>query len=258
MLVRGIVCALLLTSCGTAPRVVTAPNPSPLARPADLRGAPTPSSVGRPVRTDCRVVKCVAVTFDGGPGRYTAELLDLLRQRRAPVTFFLIGRKVPIRPELVRRMAAEGHELANHSWSHPRLSDVTPKRVTAELRRTNAAITALTGVTPTLMRPPQGATSLTVGQISRDLGLAQTLWDVKALDWRDHNTRLIERRILSGARRDSIILLHDIYSGTVPAVPKIVDTLRERGLTLVTVTDLLRRPVPGRIYFDGRGGTVLG
>lgn len=100
------------------------------------------------------------------------------------------------------------------------------------------------------MRPPQGRTDRRVAKVSRSLGLAQILWSVTAKDYRDHDPRLITRRVLDGARRNGIILLHDIYPGTVPAVPAIIDGLRKRGLTPVTVSQLFapHRPQPGRVY----------
>ncbi|MGW7413181.1 polysaccharide deacetylase family protein [Streptomyces sp. NPDC054863] len=200
---------------------------------------------------DCRVAKCVSLTFDGGPGRYTGELLDVLEEKHVPATFFLIGKGPVLRyPELVRRMAAEGHEVGNHSWTHPRLTEVPLPEARRQLVQTQNALTPLTGRRPTLMRPPQGRTNKQVAALCKELGLAQILWNSRALDWRDHDPKVIEERILKSAKPGGIILLHDIYEGTVPAVPGIVDELRERGFTLVSLKQLFapKRLEPGAVY----------
>ncbi|MEO3749981.1 polysaccharide deacetylase family protein [Streptomyces sp. B6B3] len=200
---------------------------------------------------DCRAAKCIALTFDAGPGPYTAELLDVLAERDVPATFFLLGKRhIDTYPELVRRIAEEGHELANHTWSHPRLTELDRSEIREELTRTQRAIAELTGVTPTLMRPPQGRTDDTVGEVCRDLGLSQVLWSVTAKDYDTNDSALITRRVLDQADRDGIILLHDIYRGTVPAVPGIIEALRDQGYTFVTVPQLMAPgvPEPGVVY----------
>ncbi|MER5885463.1 polysaccharide deacetylase family protein [Streptomyces sp. NPDC001941] len=226
-----------------------APGPVP---PSDARPAVLPSASGPPsARVDCRTVRCVALTFDAGPGPYTARLLDVLKEKDVRATFFLLGsRHVTDRPELVRREAAEGHELGNHTWSHPRLTELPDPEVERQLVRVQERVRELTGRTPTLMRPPQGRTGKRVAEVCRRLGLAQVLWSVTAKDYKERDPEVITRRVLAGARRDGIILLHDIYPGTVPAVPAIVDGLRARGLEPVTVSELFAPgvPEPGRVY----------
>ncbi|MBC9719573.1 polysaccharide deacetylase family protein [Streptomyces sp. TRM66268-LWL] len=247
----------VLAACGTAEQPDTAAGKaaaaaSPVAAPLKPKPSPSPSwSKPRPM--DCRKARCVALTFDAGPGPYTARLLDILKTKRVNATFFLLGKSGVTRyPELVRREAAEGHELANHSWSHPRLTEVSDTEIRRQLSLVQKQIKDLTGRTPTLMRPPQGRTDQRVAKVSRELGLAQILWTVTAKDYRDHDPRLIQRRVLASAARNGIILLHDIYPGTVPAVPGIIDGLRERGLTPVTVSQLFapNKPRPGRAYWN--------
>lgn len=204
-----------------------------------------------PGAVDCEEAKCIALTFDAGPGKYSATLLDLLAEEEVPVTFFLMGKKhIDTYPELVRRMADEGHELANHTWNHPRLTEISREEIREELVSVQEAIEDLTGYTPTLMRPPQGRTDDTVSEVSRELGLAQILWSVTAKDYKTNDSELIKERVLDGADRDGIILLHDIYKGTVPAVPGIIEELKAEGYTFVTVSQLLAPGVaePGKIY----------
>ncbi|GAA1900493.1 polysaccharide deacetylase family protein [Streptomyces sodiiphilus] len=226
-------CAMATTSPGEAREA---------AEPVVLVGAGT---------VDCREATCIALTFDSSPGTNTPELLDILRDEEVPATFFLLGRnRIEKYPDIVRRIADEGHEVANHTWTHPRLTEIEPDEIREELVRTQEAIAEITGEEPTLMRPPQGRTNDTVSEISRELGLAQILWSVTAKDYATTDSDLIESRVLEQADRDGIILLHDIYDGTVPAVPGIIEKLKAEGYTFVTVSDLMAPavPEPGVIY----------
>ncbi|WP_255953653.1 polysaccharide deacetylase family protein [Streptomyces odontomachi] len=200
---------------------------------------------------DCRKAKCIALTFDAGPSEHSARLLDILKEKHVHATFFLLGKRhIERYPKLVERMAAEGHEVASHTWDHRILTEIQPDEIRAELNRPSAAIARLTGHKPTLMRPPQGRTNKTVNDICHDLGISEVLWSVTAKDYLTKDSSLIRRRVLDQAGRDGIILLHDIYDGTVPAVPSIIDALKKRGYVFVTVPQLLApaKPVPGTVY----------
>ncbi|MEU5216755.1 polysaccharide deacetylase family protein [Streptomyces sp. NPDC020807] len=202
-------------------------------------------------RVDCTKVKCIALTFDAGPGKDTPRLLNILKEKQVPATFFLLGENHVVRyPEVVKRMAAEGHEIANHTWTHRILTELDKDQVREELSRTQDAIEKLTGRKPTLMRPPQGRTDDSVSEVSKELGLAQILWTVTAKDYSTTDSALIRQRVLDQASGDGIILLHDIYDGTVPAVPSIIDELKRRGFTFVTVPELLApgKAEPGVLY----------
>ncbi|MEV0319250.1 polysaccharide deacetylase family protein [Streptomyces sp. NPDC050659] len=200
---------------------------------------------------DCRKAKCVALTFDAGPSENSARLLDILKEEKVPATFFTLGKNhIAKYPELVKRMDAEGHEVASHTWSHKILTDIDPDEAREELRRPNEAIEKLIGHKPTLMRPPQGRTNDEVNKLSREEGLAEVLWSVTAKDYTTNDSALIRKRVLDQTERDGIILLHDIYKGTVPAVPGIIDGLKERGFVFVTVPQLLApgKAEPGKVY----------
>lgn len=237
---------LTLTLSGCAEVDTTAPS---TARAAAVHGAP-----GAPARfgaADCREAKCVALTFDAGPSENSARLLDILKEKKVPATFFLLGKRhIEKYPELVRRMAAEGHEVASHTWDHKILTRIPDAQIREELRRPDDAIERLTGRRPTLMRPPQGRTDADVHRICKEQGLAEVLWSVTAKDYQTDDSALITRRVLDQVSRDGIILLHDIYRGTVPAVPGIIDALKARGYVFVTVPQLLApgRAEPGKVY----------
>ncbi|WP_345222860.1 polysaccharide deacetylase family protein [Streptomyces cremeus] len=160
---------------------------------------------------DCRVVACAALTFDGGPGPRTGAVLDVLARKDAPAAFFVAGRGPVFRyPELVRRMADEGHEVGNHTWTQPRLTDVPVAEARRQLAQTQRVVEQVTGRRPRLMRPPQGLTNRQVGAVCRELGLVQVGWGAGGIV-----------RVREGA------------DGA--AVAEVVDGLRKRGVTLVSV-----------------------
>lgn len=241
-LAAALVTALTLTLSGCSMET-TAPGSAREDAGSDAKGSFGP--------VDCRKAKCIALTFDAGPGQYTPRLLDILKEEKVHATFFLLGKNhVKKHPDMVRRLAAEGHEVANHTWTHQVLTDREPDEIRAELKQTQDAIAEITGKKPRLMRPPQGRTDDTVSEISKDLGLSQILWSATAKDFSTNDSELIKKRILDQASKDGIILLHDIYKGTVPAVPGIIDALKKQGYTFVTVPQLMApaEPVPGTIY----------
>ncbi|MEU3975499.1 polysaccharide deacetylase family protein [Streptomyces bacillaris] len=241
-LAAALVATLTLALAGCSMET-TAPGSARQDAAADAKG-----SFGR---ADCRKAKCIALTFDAGPGKDTPELLDILKEKKVSATFFLLGKNHVLKhPDTVRRIQDEGHEVANHTWTHKILTDEKPEEIRAELEKTQEAIEKITGKRPRLMRPPQGRTDDQVSGISKELGLSQVLWSATAKDYSTNDSALITKRILDQASRDGIILLHDIYKGTVPAVPGIIDALQKDGYTFVTVPELMAPavPEPGTIY----------
>ncbi|MET9979229.1 polysaccharide deacetylase family protein [Streptomyces microflavus] len=242
----GLAAALVTTltlALGGCSMETTAPGSARQDAASDAKGSFGPA--------DCRKAKCIALTFDAGPGKDTPELLDILKEKKVHATFFLLGKNHVVKhPDTVRRIQDEGHEVANHTWTHEILTDREPEEIRAELEKTQVAIEKITGKKPRLMRPPQGRTDDTVSEISKELGLSQVLWSATAKDYSTNDSALITKRILDQAGKDGVILLHDIYKGTVPAVPGIIDALRKDGYTFVTVPELMApaEPVPGTVY----------
>ncbi|MES4890937.1 polysaccharide deacetylase family protein [Streptomyces sp. NPDC096012] len=235
--------ALALALSGCAQVDTTSPS---TARAEAAHGAPAGFGT-----VDCRKARCIALTFDAGPSEHSARLLDVLAEKKVPATFFLLGKgHIEKYPELVKRMAAEGHEVASHTWDHKILTKISDKEIRAELKRPDDEIERLTGRRPTLMRPPQGRTDTDVHEIAKEEGLAEVLWSVTAKDYATTDSALITKRVLAQASRDGIILLHDLYDGTVPAVPGIIDALKKRGYVFVTVPQLLApgKAEPGEVY----------
>lgn len=183
----------------------------------------------------------IAMTFDDGPSeKLTPRLLDLLAAHRIKATFFVIGQNVADHPEIVRRAAREGHEIANHTWSHPNLGKISDDGIRRELQKTDDAIQSATGVRPILMRPPYG--SITERQkkwVHNDFGYQIVLWDVDPLDWKRPGPSVVCHRIVKETRPGSIVLSHDIHPGTIEAMPSTLDQLEAKGFKFVTVTELI-------------------
>jgi peptidoglycan/xylan/chitin deacetylase (PgdA/CDA1 family) len=188
----------------------------------------------------------IAMTFDDGPSaKLTPKLLDLLAAHHIKSTFFVIGENVVQYPELVRRAAREGHEIGNHSWSHPYLAKMSDEGVRQQLQKTDDAIKNATGARPTLMRPPYG--SLTTRQkkwIHDEFGYQIILWDVDPLDWKRPGPTVVCNRIVKETRPGSIVLSHDIHPGTIEAMPSTLDQLEAKGFKFVTVSELIRMARP--------------
>lgn len=196
-------------------------------------------------------VKYIALTFDDGPRRETTErLLDGLRERGASATFFVVGEEIAGNEDLVERMAAEGHQVGNHTWSHVRLTN--PETAGQEIRMTEKALEELLGEEDFWLRPPYG---LIDGDV--EVSVPMVKWSVDPRDWESRNTAQVVRTVLRDAGPNSIILLHDIYPSSVKAALEIVDALEEEGYWFVTVEELLRlngvAPEAGVMYRSGGG-----
>ncbi|MDQ1123078.1 polysaccharide deacetylase family protein [Microbacterium trichothecenolyticum] len=205
--------------------------------------APPPSSPSRTGSTDCRLVPCVALTFDDGPGPFTPGIMDALEAQRSAATFYAIGRNVAGGADTVRRAVADGHEVGNHTWSHPQLPTLDAAAVGRQIRDTQNALREATGVTPTSFRPPYGEYDAAVLTAA---GLPAVLWDVDTNDWRQPDQAVLIGRAVEQPRPGSIVLLHDIHENTARATPAIISGLRDRGFTLVTVTELFGGTMPSK------------
>ncbi|TMR92199.1 polysaccharide deacetylase family protein [Nonomuraea basaltis] len=225
---------------------------------SDDEGAPlprnNPAAVSNKAGTvDCAKVKCVALTFDDGPGPRTGRLLDLLVEGRARATFFAVGNGAVAQPELLRRMSADGHLIGNHSWAHRDLSKQPTSKITDSLARTADAVAAAIGQAPTLVRPPYGAVSQDLRNVARDMGYSLVTWNVDTEDQRDGTAADIANTVVRKAHPGAIIRMHDTDRETVDAVPDILKRLRGKGYSFVTVPELYgsARMQAGRLYRSG-------
>ena len=218
------------------------PSPTPAASPEASTAAPKPATWFS-VNVDGPYI---AMTFDDGPSpETTPRLLDILKQRNIKATFFMIGQNAERNPAIVKRILAEGHEIGNHSWTHPQLSKLSDDRVTEEINKTQNAIKDASGYTPVLLRPPYGAiTARQKEWIEKQFGLSVIIWSVDPFDWKRPGASVIEQRILSGARPGAIVLSHDIHKQTVDAMPATLDALAAKGFKFVTVSQLIAMNKP--------------
>jgi peptidoglycan/xylan/chitin deacetylase (PgdA/CDA1 family) len=239
--------ALLPMACVAQTPEGTPTTPAPGAPPTEATTPAAPSH--KTTYSSCHVDgQFIAMTFDDGPSNAnTARLLDMLKERKIHATFFMCGENVVQYPQLLKRMIAEGHEVANHSWNHPQLTKMNDEAVRSQLQRTHDAIVAACGVKPVLMRPPYGAfTERQQRWAFGEFGYKCILWDVDPLDWKVRNAAHVESEILKQTVPGSIVLSHDIHKTTVDAMPATLDALAHKGFKFVTVSELLAmdRPVP--------------
>jgi len=208
------------TASKTVPNVVAPNGPLPLFQHPDV---------------DCNKEKCVALTFDDGPGRYTERLLNQLKEANVPATFYLLGQNAPIYPKTVQRMVREGHQLGNHTLSHKSLTTLSKTQVSHEVQDSAKKIKKVAGTAPDTMRPPYGARNK---DVDSRIDVPLVLWDVDTLDWQHRDPKQTVKIAMNEVSDGSIILMHDIHESSVKAVPNLIKKLKKKGYKLVTVNEL--------------------
>lgn len=274
--------ALLLTACQTArtqgePQVIVVPpdemSRTPSLSPATSGGLPTPTpppaapstpptyATLTPAQTpaaapakhsynSCNVEGMyIAMTFDDGPhATLTPKLLDMLKERNLKATFYVVGQNAAEYPDILKRMVAEGHEVANHSWNHAALNKLGAEGLRKQIEQTDAAIVQATGRKPTNMRPPYGATNAALNKkLDETYGLKVILWSVDPLDWKYRNSTRVANSLIQGAHPGAIMLAHDIHATTVAAMPQVFDALVAKGYKFVTVSELIAMDRPQQL-----------
>lgn len=230
---------------------------------ADLQSATDAVRDAMPL--DCRLNKCVALTFDDGPDKTnTPKVLDALNKAGVPATFFVQGQNITgSNVDLLKRTAAEGHEIGSMSWSHTQLHALSAGDLKTSLDKTSDAIENATGSRPTLLRAPDGAWSDTVLSQAKADGMSLVLWNIDSQDWKSRDADATVKQVVDTTLSGSIIDLHDTYDSTAKAIPRIVKRLQDQGYHFVTVSKLLEGGArPGEIYYsagdsDAYAGGVL-
>ncbi len=186
-------------------------------------------------------VPYVALTFDDGPhASNTPRLLNILKKHNAKATFYVLGSNVRRYPSIAARTAAEGHEVAVHTWSHPFLPRLSSAKLNDELSRSVGIIKSTTGTTPRTIRPPYGAINQSlISNFANNYGLSTVLWSIDTNDWRKPGINTVIQRAVNPARPGSIILMHDIHKSSIDAVESVIIGLQAKGYKLVTVSELL-------------------
>ena len=201
-----------------------------------------------PVRADAGA-RYVALTFDDGPsGRFTRRLLDGLKERDVKATFLLCGYRIEDYPAEAKRIAAEGHEIGIHGYSHDSMSTMTEAQVMSEIKKTAALLPG----SAVFLRPPGGKYNDATCAAAQKAGLAILSWSLDPKDWATDDADAIVSRVVEKAKDGDMILLHDMSDSSVTAALRIVDRLQARGFRFVTVSELAKikgvEPEPGKAY----------
>ena len=182
----------------------------------------------------------VALTFDDGPSEHTAKLLDVLRVKNVPATFFALGSRANAFPELIKREADEGHEVESHTMNHKNLTTLGVEGARAEIAGAEQAICTSRGVGDgcvKFVRPPYGEINNTVRNVVEKPMIG---WSIDAEDWKSKNPDEMLLRTITKASDGAVILMHDVYDTSVTGAEKIIDALKNEGYTFVTVEEMVQ------------------
>ncbi len=190
------------------------------------------------VKTD---KKQVAISFDAAWGNDdTEQLIKILAEYDVPATFFVVGAWVDKYPESVKQLSDAGHQIQNHSNTHPHMPQLSKEQMRDEIESCNQKIKAITGVCPTLLRPPYGDYDNALIETMTDLNMYTIQWDVDSLDWKDNATPdSICKRVTSKVKNGSIVLFHNDADHTPEALPNILKCLKDEGYEFVFIEDLI-------------------
>lgn len=211
-----------------------------LMRPLPIKAKQTAFSHGD------RQEKVIALTFDDGPHpQYTPKILKILEKYRIKATFFVIGQNVELYPSIACQLIAAGHEIGNHTYSHPHMADIDDSHLAREIQHTNAAIEKLGGKTPVLFRPPEGKRSSSQMTVLSGMHYKTILWSIDTMDWAHNPSQQIVKCVLQKVSGGDIILMHDYVSKpntTITALEQLIPELLQRGYRFVTVSELIAQP----------------
>ncbi|MBR5515799.1 MAG: polysaccharide deacetylase family protein [Clostridia bacterium] len=185
--------------------------------------------------------KQIAFTFDDGPHyKYTAEILDILNKYNVKATFFTVGSNIERFPEIAEREHREGHQVANHTFSHRHMKELDENELTKEILKCESLIYNSDDY-PKFFRPPEGVLSEENVKVIKELGYTPVLWDIDTKDWAHASVENIVENVLKNAKDGSVVLFHDFVSGT-SSTPKAIDILipklKEMGYRFVTVSEM--------------------
>lgn len=180
--------------------------------------------------------KQIVLTFDDGPNdKSTVDILAILQKYDVKATFFVLGQNAVKHPNIVKMMHEQGHEIANHSWSHKNLTKLTPAQMHAEMDRTSNAIFEAIGAYPTAYRPPYGAIDDSVRQ---EIQLTSVLWNIDTMDWHHKDPAKTLEYVKANAKEDGIILMHDIHQESADALEAVIQYLQQENYEFVTTKEL--------------------
>lgn len=180
--------------------------------------------------------KEVALTFDDGPAEYTEAILDVLKKENVKASFFLIGKNIAGKENILKRMQAEGHSIGNHSYNHGFNFDwQSAAKMLEEIDMTSKAIEAVTGNEVKLFRPPYGVTNPNLGKALRNSGLKSIGWSLRSMDTVAKDEQQLLDKIIGKVKPGDIILLHDRCAITLAILPNLISELKKRGFSFTTL-----------------------
>ena len=179
--------------------------------------------------------KMVALTYDDGPSIYTPRILKTLKENNSVATFFVVGNRVPMYSDTVKKAYDMGCEIGNHTYEHKSLPNLSETEVKRQISKTNKEVKKAIGEKPVIMRPTGGATNT---NIKKWVGMPSIIWSIDTLDWKTRNADSTRRAVLNRVKDGDIVLMHDLYSATATASETIIPELVRRGYQLVTVSEL--------------------
>lgn len=195
--------------------------------------------------------KIASLSFDAAWGNEdTQQLIDILGKYGVRATFFVVGNWVDRYPESVEALAEAGHEVMNHSDKHKHMPRLSRDEIISDITACNDKIEKITGVRPTLFRPPYGDYDDKLITAVSSMGMYTIQWDVDSLDWKDLSAADIQKRVLSRVKPGSIVLFHNAALNTPEALPGIIESLQSSGYDLVPVSELI---YTGKFYMDHEG-----
>jgi polysaccharide deacetylase family sporulation protein PdaB len=204
-----------------------------------------------PIYSVAREDKVLSISFDASWGAdKTIPILDILDEYGVKTTFFLVGGWVDKYPEMLREIAARGHEIGNHSDTHPHMSQLSEAEICKELHNMAEKVEKLTGVRPTLFRPPYGDYNDRVVTVSRREGYECVQWSIDSLDWKDRGTADIIKQCTYRVENGDIVLFHNDSNDIVNALPTVIEHYQQLGYTIIPVSEIL---LEGEYTIDVQG-----
>lgn len=195
--------------------------------------------------------KQVALSFDAAWGNeQTDDLLKILDKYKVKATFFLVGDWVDKYPESVKEIASKGHDIGNHSDTHPHMTQMSTSDMTGQIQSCNEKIKKITGKTPTLFRAPYGDYNNDVVKSVNGCNMYCVQWDVDSLDWKDPTPEQITQNVVSKLKDGSIILMHNGAKNTPEALPMVIEGIKEKGYEIMPISKILLK---GEYYTDVDG-----
>ena len=186
----------------------------------------------------------VALTFDDGPSAYTISILDILKRYNISATFFVVGSEVKKFPDIIQRIYREKHIIGNHTWNHPDITTLSRNELWKEINSTNIQIKKIIGHSPDLFRPPYSSINDKNADAIKKSGMTSVLWNVDSKDWQEKSPLSIQKNVISGIKKKSLIVMHDgdqYGSGPrdqiVTSLPEIITYLLKNNYRFLTVPE---------------------